>query len=361
MSGVISLVIGVTATVIASHLAPNLGLKIAIACLVGSAVAIINVVVTPLLMFSERTDFDILVITLLYFMAMSLAFASIVGVLTTRQIHTLHDAARRLASGDLGTSAPVQGQDEVADLTRTFNSMSVDLHTAFERQRTMERQRTDLIVAVSHDLRTPLASIRAMVEAINDGVVTEPDAVRRYLGLIQQETQHLGGLIEDLFELARIESGTLELRLASVPLPELVSETVDGMQIQAQEKGVALRASFDDGLPSLALDGPRMQRVLVNLIQNAVRHTSSGGRIDVEVARSNGHIQVRVADTGEGIAPEDQPHIFEQFYRSEKSRSRGSGGAGLGLAIARGIVEAHHGTIVVDTIPGKGSSFVVTL
>jgi signal transduction histidine kinase len=140
-----------------------------------------------------------------------------------------------------------------------------------------------------------------------------------------------------------------------------VLETVDGLHIQAKEKGVGLEALCAEDLPPLALDGPRIQRVLVNLIQNAVRHTPSGGRVQVEVTKQNGHVQLAVMDSGEGIALEDQPFIFDQFYRGEKSRSRGSGGAGLGLAISRAIVEAHRGSIQVESSPGKGARFVVTL
>jgi signal transduction histidine kinase len=279
----------------------------------------------------------------------------------TRQLAALREGALKVASGELGTRVEVRGADEVADLARSFNRMSEELGQYFERKQQLEQARRDLLAAVSHDLRTPLASIRAMVEAINDRVVTDPDTVQRYLALIQQESQHLGQLIDDLFELSRIESGSLELRLQSIPLPELVAETVEGLRVQAEERGVELSAVCQTGVPTLPLDGPRIQRVLINLIQNAVRHTPAGGEVRVEVAREDGHVRLVVADTGEGIALEDQARIFDQFYRGEKSRSRDSGGTGLGLAIARGIVEAHHGTIRVDSKPGMGARFVVTL
>lgn len=360
-SGVVSVAIGTLALLAVSRVAPSLGLKIGVACTFGSLAAITNVLVTPLLMFKERSDLDILVVTLLYFMAISLAFGFIVSILTTRQVHALRVGAARVASGELGARVPVQGADEVADLARAFNRMSTELSESSAQRDRLERARTDLVAAVSHDLRTPLTSIRAMVEAILDGVVAEPDAVQRYLRLIQQETEHLGRLIDDLFELARIESGSLELRLASVPLGELVAETVDGLQIQAEEKGVDLHVRCDPDLPRVTVDGPRVQRALVNLIDNAIRHTPAGGSVHVEVGRQNGQVQVAVVDTGEGIAPEDQPHVFDQFYRGEKSRSRQSGGAGLGLAIARGIVEAHRGNIRVESAPNRGSRFVVTL
>jgi signal transduction histidine kinase len=363
ITGVLSLLAGVAALILASHFVPNLGAKIALASLFGSIAALINVVVTPLLMFSERSDKYILVITLLYFVLISLAFASIVGVFTTQQIHTLHEGVRRLAAGRFGDRVAVQGTDEVADLARAFNDLSVQLGASMERERRLEMERREMIAAVSHDLRTPLAAIRAMVEAINDRVVTDETEVHRYLHLIQRESEHLAGLIEDLFELARIESGNLELRLASVPLPDLVIETVESLRLQAQEKGVDLRSHCDPSVGPLALDGPRIQRVLINLIENAVRHTPAGGAVDVALEQSNGHVRLAVADTGEGIPPEDQPFVFDRFYRGDKARSHaaGSSGAGLGLAISRGIVEAHHGTIVLESVPGEGTRFVVTL
>jgi signal transduction histidine kinase len=359
-SGVVSLAAGGSAMVLAARFVPSLGAKIAIASLVGSVAGMVNVMWTPLLMFSERSDRDILLITMLYFLTISCAFAFLVASITSRQIQALHEGALRLASGEFETEVRVQGVDELADLGRAFNRMSFELGASFARERQLESERRDLIAAVSHDLRTPLTSIRAMIEAINDGVVTDSDAVKRYLGLIQHESEHLGRLIEDLFELVRIDSGNLELRLAVVPLADLVAEVVDAMRAGAELKGVTLIAACDD-VPGVAVDAPRMQRVLTNLIGNAVRHTPPGGQVNVAVRWIQGHVQVEVADTGEGIALEDQAHVFDRFYRGEKSRSRESGGAGLGLAIARGIVEAHRGHIRLESQPGHGARFIVEL
>jgi signal transduction histidine kinase len=360
-SGVISLAAGVAAVMLAVRFIPSLGVKIAIACLFGSVAAIINVVVTPLLMFSERSDKYILVITLIYFLIISLAFAGIVGVITSGQLHALRDGARQIGRGEFGHRVEVQGSDEVADLARAFNRMSMELGEAFEMQRRMEEERRDMMASISHDLRTPLSAIRAMIEAINDGVVHDQAQVTSYLHAIQQDAEHLGRLIDDLFELSRIESGSLELRLASVPLAQLVRETVDGLSVRAGERGVHLDAVCESSLPPVSIDAPRMRRVLVNLIDNALRHTPPGGRVEVAVTQDEGGVRLAVADTGEGIALKDQSHVFDRFYRSEKSRSREKGGAGLGLAIARGIVEAHHGTISVESNPGKGARFVVSL
>jgi signal transduction histidine kinase len=360
-SAIVSLAVGAAVLLGLSRFLPNLALKIGVASTFASVAAILIVLFTPWMMFTSRNDLYLLLITLIYFVTISIAFAYIIATATTRQLRALHEGAIRVASGEFGAKVDVQGADEVADLAQAFNRMSLELGRHFERERQLEKARRDLIASVSHDLRTPLASIRAMVEAINDGVVSDQETVGRYLGLIQQETQRLGQLIEDLFELSRIESGSLELRLASVPITELVTEAVEGLRIQAEEKGVELEAVCRTDVPVLPLDGPRIQRALVNLIQNAVRHTPPGGQVHVDVGRENGHVRVAVVDTGEGIAPEDQPHVFDQFYRGEKSRSRGSGGAGLGLAIARGIIEAHRGSIRVESSPGKGSRFVVTL
>ncbi|HLJ66398.1 MAG TPA: HAMP domain-containing sensor histidine kinase [Chloroflexota bacterium] len=360
-SGVVSLVVGFSVMALAARLVPSLWLKIVIAIVAGSAAAILDVLYTPLLMFVDPADKHILAVTLLYFLALSVAFAFLVAALTTQQVSALRAGARRLAAGELGTTVDVRGVDEVAELARAFNRMSQELAQSIGKERRLEEERRVLFASISHDLRTPLASIRAMVEAINDRVVTEPLAVQRYLALIQSETEHLGRLIDDLFELARIESGSLELRLQAVPLPALVAETVAGLQLQAHEKGIDLHAEWEGDLPPLAIDGPRMQRVLTNLIQNALRHTPAGGRVDVCVARANGRVMLSVTDSGEGIAAEDRQHVFERFYRGEKSRSRERGGAGLGLAIARGIVEAHHGTIEVASPPGEGARIVITL
>jgi len=361
VSGLLSLVTGSAALLGVTRHVPSFGIRVGVASVAGSAAALASLMVTPLVMFKERSDLNILVITLLFFLLISLAFGLLVAMLTTRQLQALHHAAERVAAGEFGARVRVEGTDEVAMLGLAFNRMSEQLGELFEREQQLERDRRSLVASVSHDLRTPLASIRAMVEAVNDGVISDQETVHRYLSLIGTETIHLGELIEDLFELSRIESGSDELRLSMVPIQELVSETVDGLQAQAQARGVLLRAQGGDGLSPLSLDGPRMQRVLVNLIGNALRHTMSGGHVDVRILPQDGHIRLEVADSGEGIAPEDQPHVFERFYRAEKSRSRGAGGAGLGLAIARAIVEAHHGTIHVESVQGQGSRFVVTL
>jgi signal transduction histidine kinase len=184
ISGLVSLLTGGVALVVAARYLPKLGMKMAVATFCGSAAALINVIFTPLLMFKERSDFDILVITLLFFVAIVVAFAIFVGAVVSRQLSRLRLGALRLAAGELGTQVDVSGRDEVADLARAFNRMSSDLRESLTRREQLVQERKELLVAVSHDLRTPLASIRAM----EDGVVREPVEIDRYLKLIGRET-----------------------------------------------------------------------------------------------------------------------------------------------------------------------------
>jgi len=214
---------------------------------------------------------------------------------------------------------------------------------------------------VSHDLRTPLAAVRAMIEAITDGVVTDPPTVARFHTTMSREILTLSALIDDLFELSRLESGQIALSLAPVAVSELIAEVVEGLTVQAAAQDVRLSADVDAAVGDVVLDRPAVRRVLTNLVGNAIRHTPADGMIGVSAHPTPEGIRVDVSDTGEGIAAEDLPRVFERFYRGDKSRNRGTGGAGLGLAIARGFIEAHGGRIWVESEPGQGSRFSFVL
>jgi signal transduction histidine kinase len=196
-----------------------------------------------------------------------------------------------------------------------------------------------------------------MIEALADGVVTEPATVQRYYGTIRSQTENLSGLINDLFELSQLETGQIQLAIEAVNLNDLLSDVVESMQAQAGAKGISLKAIFSEDLPLIKGELNKIQRVIYNLVQNAIRHTPTSGSISLATQVVPEGVQVEVADTGEGIAAEDLPHIFDQFFRGEKSRSRETGGAGLGLAIAKRIVEAHHGQIWVESQVGRGTRF----
>ena len=299
--------------------------------------------------------------------AISVTFALVVSTALTSELQMLSTAAARIAHGDMSTRVLPHGRDELARLGETFNDMARRLEQAFERQRTLEAGRRELVAAVSHDLRTPLATTRAMVEALTDGVVAEPSEVRRYLRLIDREIQHLSRLIDDLFELSQIESGALELDRGSVDATMLVSETLAAYEAQARDRDVRLDARVPPDLPALMGDGARLRRVLRNLVDNALRHTPPGGQIELSGCAIDGMVELSVSDSGPGIADAERELIFERFYRGERSRARSeqpeqrAAGAGLGLAIARGLVEAHAGQIWVAPSEFGGAAFHVRL
>jgi signal transduction histidine kinase len=230
-----------------------------------------------------------------------------------------------------------------------------------ERERMLERSRRELVAWVSHDLRTPIAGIRAMVEALDDGVVDDPAEVRRYHGQLVCEADRLARLVDDLFELSRIEADTLALTLEPVSLGELVSDAVAAAAVVAESKGVRVAGRVDGPVPRISGSAPELTRALRNLLDNAIRHTPPGGVVEVAVAGIDGAAEVSVRDECGGIPAADLDRVFDLAYRGDTARSPGDDeGAGLGLAIARGFVEAHRGGIAVRNEPG-GCRFIVTL
>jgi signal transduction histidine kinase len=279
----------------------------------------------------------------------------------TNRINTLKDAAEKLAEGNLQTRVPANGRDEISALARTFNQMAEQLEAVDKKQRELERLRADLIAWVGHDLQTPLASMRAILEALEDGIVDDPQTVKRYLNTAQRDVHSLSVLIDDLFQMAQLDTGGMPLDCAESFLADLISDTLESFSELAQRRGVNLSGSIALEVDPVTMDTQRIGRVLNNLIGNALRHTPAGGCVDVHAWRTASGVEVCVSDTGEGIRAEDLPHVFESFYRGEKSRSRSTGGAGLGLAISRGIVQAHGGEINVQSETGRGSQFTFTL
>ena len=203
--------------------------------------------------------------------------------------------------------------------------------------------------------------MRVMVESINDGVVTDSETVHRYLRTLQGEVEYLSRLIDDLFELSQFDSGHIELRMGEADIKDLIMDTVAGLSAQAEQRQLTLRGSVDGQVPALTIDARRIQRVLYNLLQNAIRHTPADGTILVEARDAGAEVQVSVIDTGEGIAAADIPRLFERFHKGDKARTRGDSGSGLGLSITKGIVEAHGGRIWVVSAPGSGTAFTFAL
>lgn len=321
----------------------------------------LNVWVTARLMFASQHDLLLASVLLLFAGGIATSVGYFLSVALTDRITTLSRAARSIANGDLSARVAVAGRDEMASLARAFNDMAGQLEAAARQQQELDNLRRNLIAWAGHDLRTPLASIRAIVEALADGIVDDPETVDRYLQTAQREIRSLSVLIDDLFELAQLEAGGLRLDLAPGSISDLISDTIESLSELAARQGVALRGSAEPDVDPVTMDTQQIGRVLANLLSNALRHTPRGGSIEIRASTAAGELLIEVQDTGEGIATEDIRHIFDRFYRGEKSRSRYLGGAGLGLAIAKGIVEAHHGTIGVESSIGHGTRFYFSL
>ena len=332
---------------------------------VAGAVALLNVIIVAQLMFISTSHDLKLLIALVVFSAVVTGFFSLwAAAAVAGRIEHVAAALRLLAAGDYSTRMEPTGSDEVACLIEDVNTLAARLQAVEEQRTALARERRELTTAVSHDLRTPLASLRAMTEALSDGVVDDPAEVRRYYGTMRREIERLSRMIDDLFELAQMDAGALRLNRQLVSLQEIAAEVVDAMQAPANFAGVLLSLDVDDEPPELSIDGSRMERALGNLVRNALEHTPSGGHISVSIAATDGHVNLSVADTGDGIDADDLQHIWDRFYRAEKSRRRSPGngdGAGLGLAIVRGIVEAHGGSVSVKSRAGHGSIFTLTL
>jgi len=321
-----------------------------------STLTFFNVWFSAQMMFASQHDLLLAIILLVFAGGMAMVLGYFLSSTVTERIHGLKEAAEKLAQGDLKTRVPIKGKDEVSVLANAFNQMAEQLQAADQKQRELDTMRRDLIAWVSHDLQTPLASMRAILEAVSDGVVEDPGTVKRYLNTAQRDVQNLSALINDLFQMAQLDAGGFPLNRAQSSLGDLVSDTLESFTELAKQQNIALEGNVDPDVDPVHMDTQAIGRVLNNLIGNALRHTVKG-RISVWVRRSNQGVEVTVSDTGEGIREKDIQHIFERFYRGEKSRNRGTGGAGLGLAIARGIVRSHGGDIKVESEIGKGTQF----
>lgn len=326
-----------------------------------SLLTFFNVWFSAQMMFASEHDLLLAIVLLVFAGGMAMVLGYFLSSTVTERIHQLKSAAEKLAEGNLKTRVAVSGSDEVASLAVTFNQMAEQLQAAEEKQRKLESLRRDLIAWVSHDLQTPLTSMRAILEALSDGIVEDPETVKRYLHTAQRDVRSLSALIDDLFQMAQLDAGGFPLNQADASLSDLVSDTLESFTQLAKQQEITLEGNVDSDVDPVRMDTQAIGRVLNNLIGNALRHTPAHGRVSVWARRTAKNVEVTVSDTGEGIRAEDLPHVFERFYRGEKSRNRITGGAGLGLAIARGIVQAHGGAIRVESEVGKGTQFTFSI
>ena len=330
---------------------------------IGTSVALLNVLIVAQLMFiSTGHDLKLLIALTCFSAVVSAFFGLWVASTIVGRLGLVTSGIRALAEGHYDARVNVSGGDEVAEVAVAVNRLAGRLQAAQEQRAALDRERVELTAAISHDLRTPLSSVRAMVEALDDGVVHDPGEVRRYYRTVRREIERLNRMIDDLFELAQADSASLQLQRRQVALEEIAAEVVDAMQAQAKRARVTIDLCVSGTMPQLLLDGARIERVVMNLVQNALEHTRENGRVSVALSAEVDAVVLCVEDTGEGIEPDDLERIWQRFYRGEKSRRRtaeGTDGAGLGLAIARAFVEAHGGTVDARSVRGHGATFVV--
>ena len=326
----------------------------AIAALVG----IVNLVVLTRGMFVSSHDATQVAVLLIYSLGAGLGAAWGLARAQTTAVERLARTAKRLGDGDLEARVgALHAGPELDALAATLDEMADDLRATLTRERALEARRRDLITAVSHDLRTPLGNLRAISEAIDDGVVEDLPTLHRYVGGMRRSVDTLVRLVEDLFELAQVDAGAIEAETERALLSDLVGSAVASVEPEAGEKRIALSAQLD-GSGGVACS-PHLERVLLNLLQNAVRHTPEDGTVRIEARRAGERIELAVEDDGDGIAREELPRVFEPFWRGDRARS--TPGSGLGLALAKRIVEALGGEISAQSEPRQGARFLVTL
>lgn len=325
---------------------PLIGLQIAGLAFLSVAVPLAAVLLSGWVMFHMGADVKILAV------AAGSATAAVVAALLlarsiTASLRRVGAASHSLAAGDLSARAPSGGAREIAELAGSFNAMAAGLEQLFDARR-------ELVAWASHDLRAPIASLQAMLEAIEDGLASAED----YLPTLRDQVRTLSALVDDLFELARIDAGALTLELRRMPIAPLVASALRVLQPEAEARGVMLSAEVDEQVEAeLAPD--KFERVLFNLVTNALRHTPSDGSVAIRVERRASDLLLRVEDSGEGLSAEAPARMFERFWRADRARS--GSGAGLGLAIARGLVEAHGGRIWAENRPQGGACISFTL
>ena len=283
--------------------------------------------------------------------AAALGLATVIARQITGPLRRLAAATGDIARGKLDSRIESQGGDEIGQLSKAFNSMA----EALERQ---EELRRSMMADIAHELRTPLSVLRGNLEAMQDGLL-EPTS--QQVAVLHDQSVALSRLVDDLRTLSLASAGHLELHRRPTDVSELARSVVSEVDAIARQRQVTLSVQTPPGRPHVSLDSDRIGQVLRNLIDNALRYTPPGGRIDVEVTARAKKLIVSVADTGSGIAAQDLPHVFDRFYRADGSRARATGGSGLGLAIVRQLVEAHGGQVWAQSEQGKGSVFSFSL
>ena len=344
---VATLAVGLAVTLGLSFL-PTVRLQLVGLAFLAVVLPLAAVLVSGWVMFHMGDDVKILAV------AAASASAAVIAALVlarsiSRGLERLRDSSAALSAGDLGERAPESGPAELTELARSFNAMAGNLEQLFEARR-------ELVAWASHDLRTPIAALQAMLEAVEDGIA----GPERYLPAMREQVQSLARLVDDLFELARIDAGALTLELGDAALDGVVESCLRGLEAEARARQVQVAARVTDGARARC-EPALVERVLYNLLTNALRHTPSDGSIAVLVEPEPSEVRVTVEDSGDGLGPEGAARMFDRFWRGDRARTSGDAGAGLGLAIARGLVEAHGGRIWAEVRSEGGVRVSFTL
>jgi signal transduction histidine kinase len=311
-------------------------------------------------MFIRSHDVVVLGVVLLVSGAIAIGASLWLGGSFERSVGQVGGMARQLATGGrVSVAGPPMVTGELQRLSEELTEASAALDASRQRAQALDASRRELVAWVSHDLRSPIAAIRAMAEALEDGVVDDPESVARYHRAMRQESERLAALVDDLFELSRIASGSVDAGQAQVPLGELLADVLDGSGPMAAARGVRLVALLDEA-PAVLVPASDLRRVLHNLLDNAIRHTPSGGEVVLDSACDGRGVALSVADQCGGIPADELDRVFDVAFRGDAARTRDRAGGGLGLAIARGLVEAHDGSIaVINRV--EGCEFTVHL
>jgi len=302
---------------------------------------------------SGYTIFSLLVPAILISLVLSYILVYILSKRIINPLKQITDAARRISSGDWKTRIHLKGNDEITVLADSFNQMVDNLEN-------LEKMRRDFIANVSHELRTPMTSIKGFIEGILDGTIPE-DKQEYYLNIVKEEVKRLHRLVCDLLDIARMESGETKVNITEFDICEVIRLSVIQLQQFIEEKNINFRANFEQETMYVYADKDAIQRVMINLIHNAIKFTPEEGNITVSVRNIKGKAEITVSDTGQGIPAEDIPFVFDRFHKADKSRGQDKTSVGLGLYIVKNILKTHNENITVESEYGKGTTFTFYL
>ena len=292
--------------------------------------------------------------------AAAVAISLILAGTLLSPIRRMTHASEAMADGDFTQKIPVESEDEIGTLSKTFNTMASQLETTLSELKDAERQRREFVANVSHELRTPLTSIRTYAETLSDSPDLPVETHADFLNVILNESDRMGKIVSDLLDLSRLDAGG-GIKLEPFSLEKSVREVYTAIALSAERRGQSIDLELQWSMPNIVGDRARIEQVLMNIMTNAIKYTPEGGEINVSCFSVGDYATVVISDTGVGIPKEDIPHVFDRFYRVDKARSRESGGTGLGLSIAYDIIALHGGEIRLESEVGKGSTFTVNL